>query len=182
MSKKCFVCFLSILAFILIGACQSTQQSSSPDPSPPPPAEPAPPPPPPAEPAPAPQPQPVPEPAPRPAEEFPLPKERGNIILDGAQNHRVVWGDTLSRIALRYYGKENGYYYPLIILGNPGVTANPDLIISGTQLKIPDLQRNLNNSAARAELKTYMEELIVFYDLKPDRVMSAHLRSLADTL
>jgi phage tail protein X len=93
-----------------------------------------------------------------------------------------VWGDTLSKIALRYYGKGNGYYYPLIILGNPGVTVNPDLIISGTQLKIPNLQRNLDNAAARAELKTYIEELIVFYNRKPDQVMSAHLRSLADEL
>jgi phage tail protein X len=93
-----------------------------------------------------------------------------------------VWGDTLSKLALRYYGKENGYYYPLIILGNPGVTANPDLIVPGTQLKIPNLQRNLDNAAARGELKAYVEELIVFYDRKPDRVMSANLRSVADKL
>jgi phage tail protein X len=93
-----------------------------------------------------------------------------------------VWGDTLSRIALRYYGKGNGYYYPLIILGNPGVTENPDLIIPATRLKIPDLRRNLDNAAARAELKAYIEELIVFYNRKPDRTMSKNLRSLADTL
>jgi phage tail protein X len=93
-----------------------------------------------------------------------------------------VWGDTLSRIALRYYGQGNGYYYPLIILGNPGITDNPDLIIVGDQLKIPNLQRNLDNAAARAELKAYIEELIVFYNRKPDRLMSENLRSLADEL
>jgi phage tail protein X len=93
-----------------------------------------------------------------------------------------VWGDTLSKIALRYYGKGNGYYYPLVLLGNPGITVNPDLIIPGTQLKIPDLQRNLDNAAVRTELKTYIEELIGFYNRKPDRVMSANLRSLADKL
>jgi phage tail protein X len=102
--------------------------------------------------------------------------------MEGAQNHRVVWGDTLSKIALRYYGKGNGYYYPLIILGNPGVTDDPDLIISRTQLKIPNLRRNLDNAAARAELKAYIEELIVFYDRKPDRIMSKNLRSLAAKL
>jgi hypothetical protein len=94
----------------------------------------------------------------------------------------VVWGDTLSKIALRYYGKDNGYYYPLIILGNPGITNNPDLIIPETQFKIPNLQRNLDNAAARAELKAYIKELIDFYNRKPDRVMSENLRSLADKL
>jgi phage tail protein X len=102
--------------------------------------------------------------------------------MEGAQVHKVVWGDTLSRIALRYYGKVNGYYYPLIIMGNPGITDNPDLIIAGDQLRIPDLRRNLDNAAARAELKAYMEELTDFYNRKPDRVMSENLRALADKL
>jgi phage tail protein X len=172
MLKKYLGYSLLIFALVFTGACQSTQQSS-PTPTPPPPSQPEPPPP-------APEPQPA--PAPEPVKEFPPPKQTGNIILDGAQTHQVVWGDTLSRIAVRYYGEANGYYYPLIILGNPGVTVNPDLIFPGTQLKIPDLQRNLDNSAARAELKTYIEELIAFYNQKPDRVMSANLRSLADTL
>jgi hypothetical protein len=94
----------------------------------------------------------------------------------------VVWGNSLSKIALQYYGRGNGYYYPLIILGNPSLRKNPDLIVGGTQLKIPDLQRNLNNANARAELKTYMNELIAFYDQKGDRAMSANLWDLADKL
>jgi phage tail protein X len=93
-----------------------------------------------------------------------------------------VWGDTLSKLALRYYGQGNGYYYPLIILANPGIRDNPDVIIPGTQLKIPNLRRNLDDAAARAELKTCIEELIAFYNRKPDRIMSANLRSLANKL
>jgi LysM repeat protein len=179
MLKKYLGCLLLIGAFVLISSCQSTQKSSpAPAPEAPPPTQPAP------EPKPAPQPAPRAHPAPAPQAEtkFPPPKETGNIILDGAQTHRVVWGDTLSKIALRYYGKGNGYHYPLIILGNPGATDNPDLIVPGTQLKIPNLRRNLDNAAARAELKTYIEELIVFYNRKQDRTMSANLRSLADKL
>jgi phage tail protein X len=105
--------------------------------------------------------------------------------LDGARTHRVVWGNSLSKIARQYYGSRNGYYYPLIILGNPGVIANPDLIVGGTQLRIPDLQRNLNNRAAKAELKAYMNELVAYYARKSGRInqtMSNNLRSLANTL
>jgi nucleoid-associated protein YgaU len=180
MLKKYPACFLLILALVFAGSCQSTQQSS-PAPAAPVPSQPEPPPP---EPVPQPEPQaePQPAPAPEPKEEFPPPGRTSNIIMDGARTHRVVWGDTLSRIALRYYGRGNGYYYPLIILGNPGVTVNPDLILPGTQLEIPNLQRNLDSAAARAELKAYIEELIAFYNRKPDRVMSANLRSLADKL
>jgi LysM repeat protein len=174
MLKKYLGCFLLILAFVFTIACQSTQQSS-PVAVTPPPSQPEPPPP-------APEPQPSPAPVSGQEREVPPPTATSNIILDSAQTHRIVWGDTLSKIAVQYYGRENGYYYPLIILGNPGVTTNPDLILPGTQFKIPNLQRNLDSGAARAELKTYMEELIVFYDQKPDRVMSANLRSLADKL
>jgi nucleoid-associated protein YgaU len=184
MLKKYLSCLLLILAVIFAGSCKSTQQSSpEPAPSAPPAAEPASQPSPPPESKPASQPvQPAQAPEPQPEKEIPPPKATGNIILEGAQTHRVVWGDTLSKLALRYYGKGNGYYYPLIILGNPGATVNPDLIIPGSGLKIPNLQRNLDNAAARAELKTYIEDLIVFYDRKPDKVMSANLRSLADKL
>jgi phage tail protein X len=120
------------------------------------------------------QPEPAPEPVAQP--------KKSNIILDGARTYRVVWRDTLSRIAIRHYGRGNGYYYPLIILGNPGVIKNPDLIVGGTRLVIPDLRRNLNNQAARAELKAYMEELAGYYGRKRNRVMSNQLRALAKTL
>jgi phage tail protein X len=177
MVKKYFGRFLLILGFIFIVSCQSTQQST-PQPAAPPPSQPESPPPK----EPEPQPAPAPEPAPQPRGDFPRPKETGNVILEGAQTHQVVWGDTLSKIAIRYYGGDNGYYYPLIILGNPGVAVNPDLILPGTGLKIPDLRRNLDNGPARENLKAYLEELIIFYNRKPDRVMSANLRSLANKL
>jgi phage tail protein X len=113
----------------------------------------------------------------------PAPAKPGSsIILEGARTHRVVWRDTLSKIAMRYYGRSNGYYYPLIILGNPDLIKNPDLIVGGMRLKIPDLRKNLNNQAARAELKAYMEELVVYYDRKRNRTMVNRLRALARTL
>jgi hypothetical protein len=83
---------------------------------------------------------------------------------------------------MRYYGRGNGYYYPLIILGNPELKRNPDHIVGGMRLVIPDLSRNLNNQAARAELKACMTELAEYYAQRRNRVMSANLRSLAQTL
>jgi nucleoid-associated protein YgaU len=184
-----FLLFLSVL--LVIFACASTQETTqeTPAPAPVPASEPAPQPePPPAQdpppvqaPPPAAEPQPVPIPVVR--EIPPLPeKPASSIILTGARTHRVVWRDTLSKLAMRYYGRRNGYYYPLIILGNPGVITNPDYIVGGTRLVIPDLSRNLNNRAARAELKAYMTELADYYAQKRNRVMSSQLRTLARTL
>ncbi|HPF97540.1 MAG: peptidoglycan-binding protein LysM [Flavobacteriaceae bacterium] len=54
-----------------------------------------------------------------------------------AQFHTVVKGDTLSKIAKKYYG--NAMKYPVIFEANKPMLKNPDLIYPGQVLRIPAL-------------------------------------------
>lgn len=60
------------------------------------------------------------------------------MILDGYVgywNHEVVWGDTLSALAQRYY--DDASKYPVIHQANQHIVSNPDLIFPGQILRIP---------------------------------------------
>jgi len=70
--------------------------------------------------APKPAPAPVPPPPPKPVERF----------------YEVVAGDTLSKIAQKYYG--NGNKYMKIFEANKDILSNPDLIKPGQKLRIPE--------------------------------------------
>ena len=70
--------------------------------------------------APKPAPATVPPPPPKPGERF----------------YEVVAGDTLSKIAQRYYG--NGNKYMKIFEANKDILSNPDLIKPGQKLRIPE--------------------------------------------
>jgi LysM repeat protein len=92
---------------------------------------------------------------------------RDDIILDGAKEYTVKSGDSLSRIARDAYGSvENAYYFPLIMLASRNAVADPELIEPGTKLTIPDLQKNLNNAAARGEIKKFLKDVAGVYDQK----------------
>jgi nucleoid-associated protein YgaU len=52
-----------------------------------------------------------------------------------AQYHVVAKGDTLSKIAARYYG--DATLYPKIVEANRNLIKNPDLIQIGWKLRIP---------------------------------------------
>jgi hypothetical protein len=110
----------------------------------------------------------------------------GDLILDGAQTHLVVWGDSLTKLAKRYYGSENGYFFPLILLASRDVVSNPDVLLPETRLTIPDLQRNLDNPASRRRLKEYINEVAGMYDSgygnRWDIQTRDELRSLANSL
>ncbi|MDR1250978.1 MAG: LysM peptidoglycan-binding domain-containing protein [Treponema sp.] len=110
----------------------------------------------------------------------------GGIILEGAQTHLVVWGDTLTKLAVRYYGSQNSYFFPLILLGSRNVISDPDVIIPGTRLTIPDLQRNLNDPTARQRLKDFLYETSNTYEGGSRRNWEIEvrngLRSLASSL
>ncbi|HEY0201318.1 MAG TPA: peptidoglycan-binding protein LysM [Burkholderiaceae bacterium] len=54
-----------------------------------------------------------------------------------AQYHDVVRGDTLSAIALKYYG--NAGKYPVIFEANKPMLSDPDKIYPGQKLRIPPL-------------------------------------------
>jgi nucleoid-associated protein YgaU len=69
----------------------------------------------------------APKPAPAPPPPPPTPVER---------IHEVVAGESLSKIALKYYG--NGNKYMKIFEANRDILSNPDLIKPGQKLRIPD--------------------------------------------
>jgi nucleoid-associated protein YgaU len=54
-----------------------------------------------------------------------------------AQFHTVVSGDSLSKIAKKYYG--NAMQYPIIFEANKPMLKSPDLIYPGQVLRVPKL-------------------------------------------
>jgi nucleoid-associated protein YgaU len=54
---------------------------------------------------------------------------------DATQWHEVVKGDTLSKIALKYYGDAS--LYPRIFEANRDILSDPDRIRVGQKLRIP---------------------------------------------
>jgi nucleoid-associated protein YgaU len=58
--------------------------------------------------------------------------------------HKVAEGETLSHIALKFYGNASREYWMVIYEFNKGVIGdNPGMIRIGTELKIPELPANL---------------------------------------
>ena len=54
---------------------------------------------------------------------------------DATQYHEVVKGDTLSKIAAKYYGDPN--LYPQIFEANRDILTDPNKIQIGQKLRIP---------------------------------------------
>jgi hypothetical protein len=134
-------------------------------------------------PAPAPAPQPVDEPAPPPPPPPPpppAPAARTTLILDGARNHTVKSGDTLVEIAKQYYN--DGHYYPVIHLANNHLIEDADWIEPGTELIIPDLPRNLNDSGARAVVKQSLMNNVPFEHSRSRSATADGIRELHDSL
>lgn len=90
------------------------------------------------------------------------------IILDGAETYTVVYRDTLTKIARKYYGENKGYFFPLIMAASQVKTADPDMIIPGERLVIPDLQANLDDPSARMQLKSLLFDIALIYSGKAD--------------
>jgi nucleoid-associated protein YgaU len=70
----------------------------------------------------------APEPPARPRPETQARAQGGQTL-----SHRVQWGDTLWRITERYYGDASLYD----LLASENALADPDLLISGTELRLP---------------------------------------------
>jgi len=107
-----------------------------------------------------------------------------DLILDGAKTYKVKWGDTLSKIAKKYYGpKPKSFYFPLIMLASSDVVKNPDLISSGMVLTIPDLNKNLADPKARANIKSLLLHIADIYkDAKKYPKTQEGLISLSNSL
>lgn len=89
------------------------------------------------------------------------------VVLDGAQEYKVKYGDTLSKIAKNFYGVNNGYYFPLIMLATEEPIDDPDVIEPGMTLIIPDLQKNLDEVAVHQNMKTGFSKVADLYKNKP---------------
>ena len=125
------------------------------------------------------EPTPAPSPAPTPT---PTVVGDGRLDLTGATNYTVVNGDTLAEIAARRYGGSNMYFFPLIRLANASVVQDPDVIEVGTNLVIPDLQRNLDNVGANALIRVDMLAVANQYERQGKPNAAQSLRSLATRL
>ena len=124
------------------------------------------------------QPATSPTPAPTPPPAAPPPVVVTNQLgldMSGATNYTVVIGDFLSEITRTFYGSltdvgpagtRNGFYYPLLMLASEGLITDPDLIFPGTNLKIPDLKKNLDNPSSRRAIKDCLREAAGIYNRK----------------
>jgi hypothetical protein len=176
--KPCIFLFLLVIWFIISCASdQETVQSDNPKPVTTSAPAKAP------EPAATPKPAPVVPAPPPPAAPSPQDIPRSSaLILEGARSHRVVWGETLSSISKKYYGQKNGYYFPLIMLASGKAVLNPDVIIPGTILTIPDLDKNLADPPARGNIKAYLKDTARLDEQKRDMKTSNNLIQLSDSL
>ncbi|WP_162511083.1 LysM peptidoglycan-binding domain-containing protein, partial [Treponema endosymbiont of Eucomonympha sp.] len=103
------------------------------------------------------------------------------LILTGAKTHMVVYGDTLSSLAKRYYGEQNGYYYGAIMLASDFV-ADPDLIFPDEVLTIPALEQNLENPSTRRQIKRCLAEVAAIHTRKGDIRAAEGVQALTDSL
>ena len=109
------------------------------------------------EPAPEVKPEPTPEPEPAPVVEEPR-----DVPV---KEYVVVQGDTLSEIALKFYGtREKAYYFPIIMAINPGIVKHPDKLAPKTKLLIPDFELFMKHSPSKMLAKPEFEKCIKIYE------------------
>ncbi|MGI5079476.1 LysM peptidoglycan-binding domain-containing protein [Treponema denticola] len=107
------------------------------------------------EPTPEAQPEPTPEPA-------PVVEEPRDVPV---KEYVVVQGDTLSEIALKFYGtREKAYYFPIIMAINPGKVKHPDKLTPKMKLLIPDFELFMQHSPSKEKAKPEFEKCIKIYE------------------
>lgn len=67
------------------------------------------------------------------------PDSVGYTIVGTEATYTIKEGETLTRVALRFYGTKA--LWPYIVKHNPGVIKNPDNVPYGTVIKIPKLEK-----------------------------------------
>jgi hypothetical protein len=104
----------------------------------------------------------------------------GGLILEGATTYTVKSGDTLAAISRGQY--QDGFYYPVIMLASRDVVLDPDKIEPGMKLIVPDLQRNLDNSRARSNIKSFLFEIAKLEANRGRADTAKGIRARANTL
>lgn len=106
----------------------------------------------------------------------------GKLSEEGAKTYIVQSGDTLTAITKRFYGEDKGYYFPMIMAASSDVVTNPDLIVPGMELSIPDYDANMNNPKIRSALKGVFKDVASIYSKQGKDSMKEHLLEVADSL
>ena len=104
----------------------------------------------------------------------------GDLILIGARRHTVQSGETLVAIARTFY--DDGFMYPIILLASKNAVLDPDRIVPGMELTIPNLQRNLNVPRSRENIRSFMLEIADFEEGRNRRDTAAGIRTRANAL
>ena len=104
-----------------------------------------------------------------------------DLILDDAKTYTVVSGDYLAEIA-RNSEYHNALYYPIIMLASKDVVQDPDKIEPGMELTVPDLQKNLDDPKARANIKKFLVEVAKVEDSRNRTETADGLRKLSDSM
>jgi len=107
-------------------------------------------------------------------------KYRSGLILTGASKYTVKSGDTLVNISRSLY--QDPYYYPVIMLASSNVVLDPDKIDPGMQLTVPNLQANLNDANARANIKAFLLEIADLEESRNRAGTAKGMRDKANTL
>ncbi len=68
-----------------------------------------------------------------------IPDSVSYIIVGTQGTHTIVEGETLTRVALKYYGTKN--LWPYLVKHNPTIIKNPNHVPYGTTIKVPKLEK-----------------------------------------
>ena len=101
-------------------------------------------------------------------------RHQSGIILDGATTYTVRRGDTLNGIARRVY--RDGSLYPLIDMVSDGID-NPDKILPGLLLTIPDVSVNMNDPVAKAAIDRHFLQIAQFEEQRGRRKTAEMIRN-----
>jgi hypothetical protein len=104
------------------------------------------------------------------------------FILEDAQAYQVEEGDTLPAIIRRVYGAGNGYFFPLIVLASSDVILDPDFLEAGMELKIPNLQENLDDPDVRDALIDLLYDVADVYEKKEAAEVEKNKKQMAADL
>ncbi|MDR0387774.1 MAG: LysM peptidoglycan-binding domain-containing protein [Treponema sp.] len=101
------------------------------------------------------------------------------LDLNGAELYVVKSGETLTRIAREKYGRENAFFFPLIMAASKSQKtvdiADPDKIEPGMELIIPNLDVNRNNPVIRERIKTLLLSVCKIYQDRPETKWSSEM-------
>jgi len=108
-------------------------------------------------------------------------QHQDDLILEGAETYTVVSGDMLASIAQRS-SYQNSFYYPIILLASRDVVVDADKIVPGMKLTIPNLQKNLDDSKARAKIKAFLLDVAKIEDSRNRHETAKGLRELSASM